>query len=276
MKIVIQESLGRMGQGLASSVVWIPQCEVITWNPAEKPVMDMFDEVKPDIVISSSEVFSDKATEFAKKAYPNAIMICVGHIEDYLVEPNFCIGQHQHRNLPILAFGDGPMLGKIGNPSVEECLRSDVVCITSNVRELTELDNQIIQYLSSMSSITFKAFGTNKIPVKNYLGIVDHQTEANAINSSKIILDLDGGSGYDGLWLKKNVITTKEIDFSTRVNNALECKKALDEILSEEENPALITLVQTRTYFDLTCDMFRFIGLEDYANFILGKKGELI
>jgi len=276
MKIVIQESLGRMGQGLASSVVWIPECEPIFWNPASKPIMDMFDEVKPDIVISAGEIFLDKATKFAKKAYPKTIMICAGPIEDYLVEPNFCIGEYQHKNLPLLAFGDGPMVGKIGNPSVEQHLKSDVVCITSNIREFTELDNQIIQYLGSMSSIVFKAFGTNKIPVKNYLGIVDHQTEADAINSSKIVLDLDGGSGYDGLWLKKNVITTKQIDFSTRISNVLECKKALDEILIQEENPALRSLVQTRTYFDLACNMFRFVGLEDHANFMLRKKGELL
>ena len=51
----------------ASSFVWVPQCEAVIWNPAEKPVMDMFDEIKPNMVISSSEVFSDKATELRDK-----------------------------------------------------------------------------------------------------------------------------------------------------------------------------------------------------------------
>tara|TARA_R100000995_G_C3442388_1_gene103986 strand:- start:61 stop:777 length:717 start_codon:yes stop_codon:yes gene_type:complete len=238
--------------------------------------MDMFDELKPDIVFISGENFSNRSIEFVKRIYPKTILVCVGEISDCIVEPNLCINDFHHSNLATIVFSDGPMLGRIGRPSVDDYLKSDIVCITNNIEKIEGLDKQIIEYVSSMSDVVFKAFGTKKIPVKNYLGIVDSQTEANAINSSKIVLDLDGGSGYDGLWLKKNVITTKDTDFSKRVTNVLECKQAIDEVIDSEERADLKIYVQTRTYFDLLCNVFRFIGLEEPANYMMQKKGELI
>ena len=61
MKVLIQEQTGRTGVGIASSLSLVPEFSVIMWNPNAKPIMDMFDESKPDIVMVGSDILKEEA-----------------------------------------------------------------------------------------------------------------------------------------------------------------------------------------------------------------------
>ena len=75
MKVLVQEGTGRMGDGISSSLVWINEFQVSRWNYENKPIMDMFDEMTPDMLFVSANVLVDPALQIAMERHPNTRVI---------------------------------------------------------------------------------------------------------------------------------------------------------------------------------------------------------
>jgi hypothetical protein len=103
--------------------------------------------------------------------------------------------------------------------------------------------------------------------VPSYLGIVSDQQRANALASTKVVVDLDGGSSYDAMWLGKHVITSP--------SSILQLKKDIDNLIAEEENVIGKIRVKNKTYFDLCSQVLAFLGLRNESNFLMEKKREV-
>jgi|TARA_R100000995_G_scaffold37301_1_gene17137 hypothetical protein len=265
MKVMIQANMGRIGDGIASSLVHIPQFQVSAWSPSAKPIMDMFDEMKPNLVIASSEMLKDKAFPIASQRYPETRIVSIGIPQDDTTRPHLVISNNVCSEYPSLVFEGGVMIGKIGRPSVVEKLKSDVLCITDYV-EGTEEQRGIVEFLCSAYNI--KIFGNSNFPVPNYLGIADDQTKANALASTKVYVDLDGESHNDALWLKKNSVS--------KFKNILDLKKQIDALLNVGDQEINKIKVKNKTYFDLCSDLLKFFGVQDAAKYLIEKKGQLL
>ena len=98
--------------------------------------------------------------------------------------------------------------------------------------------------------------------------MVTDQVKAEAMASTKVYVDLDGGSHNDLLWLKKNAIT--------KFKNILDLKKKVDRALKEGDQDINHISVKNRTYFDLCGEILNFFGLKEAGENILEKKGQLL
>ena len=262
MKIMIEQSLSRIGLGIASSLALVPEFHVSFWDVDAKPAMDMFDEFKPDLVFVSPSILGNEDFSIASSRYPNVAVICVGNVKDNLISPALSINSDSSE-FPNIDFEEGVMLGKIGRPQYDEALSSDVLCLTDYVQETKENTN-ILEFLSS--SYNTKIFGNGHFNVPSYLGIVSDQQRANALASTKVVVDLDGGSSYDAMWLGKHVITSP--------SSILQLKKDIDNLIEEEENVIGKIRVKNKTYFDLCSQVLAFLGLRNESNFLMEKKRE--
>tara|TARA_R110002153_G_scaffold131698_2_gene280672 strand:+ start:282 stop:1076 length:795 start_codon:yes stop_codon:yes gene_type:complete len=264
MKAMIQEETGRLGDGISSSLVWVDDIQVSRWNCKNKPIMDMFDEMIPDMLFVSTEVLRDPALQIAIERHPNTRVISLGPKEGG-IDPHLSIDKKTNPEVPTIIFNDGVMLGKIGRPSSKDDLMSDVLCLTDYI-EGNQEQIGVLQFLSA--SYNTKIFGSTHVPVPSYLGMVTDQVKADAMASTKVYVDLDGGSNNDLLWLKKNTIT--------KFKNILDLKKKVDRALKEGDQNINHISVKNRTYFDLCGEILNFFGLKEAGENILEKKGQLL
>tara|TARA_R110002110_G_scaffold8017_8_gene40411 strand:+ start:1892 stop:2686 length:795 start_codon:yes stop_codon:yes gene_type:complete len=263
MKVLVQEGTGRMGDGISSSLVWINEFQVSRWNYENKPIMDMFDEMTPDMLFVSANVLVDPALQIAMERHPNTRVISLG-LKEGGTGPHLSIGRKTDPETPTVIFNGGVMLGKIGKPSAKEELMSDVLCFTDYI-EGNQEEVGILQFLSS--SYNTKIFGVTSVSVPNYLGMVTDQVKANAMASTKVYVDLDGGSHNDLLWLKKNTIT--------KFKNILDLKKKVDKSLKEGDQNINHISVKNKTYFDLCSEVLSFFGFKEAGDILIEKKEEL-
>jgi len=265
MKTLVQMDMGRVGEGIASSLAWVPGLQVSHWNRAAKPAMDMFDEISPQILVVDSSVLNDRAFEVASGRYPQTRIIAVGEINSPAVAPHLSICKKGSPDLPFLVFEDGVMLGRIGNPTPDPSLASDVLCITDYIQGTPE-EVGILQFLCS--NYNTKIFGNLSVNIPNYLGIVSDQVRANAMASTRVYVDLDGGSHYDLDWLRKNTISG--------FKNILDLKNKVDEALEKGDQDIYRLSVKNQTYFDLCSQILGFFGLKKESAHLIEKKGELL
>lgn len=225
MKVLIDASCGRTSDGIASSLFWISGVEVISWSSDIKPIMDMFDETQPDIVILSNEHLHKSELAIASSRYPNTRIVSLNktagydysiyskggaeksiggltpgnQIEAHLTITKFA-GTENGSGGKHLHFGGGAMIGNIGSPPRVETLKTDLLCLTDHIQNFT-LANEILGFLCKNYNI--KIFGKNWVPFPNYLGQIDTRTQAEALASTAIYIDLDGLSWHDAAWLGK-------------------------------------------------------------------------
>jgi hypothetical protein len=266
MKVVIQIGMGRMGEGIASSLVIIPQLSVSFWDNASKPVMDMFDEIKPDLVFVNSDMLKQEDIKIASQRYQSTPIISIGDIVDNITNPILSINNNNKKSgIPNIPFEGGVMLGKIGRPQYEDRLSCDILCLTDHLNK-DEGKTNILQFVSS--SYNAKIFGRTNFAIPSYLGIISDQQRANAIQSAKILLDLDGETQYDAMWLGKHVVNS--------FSSILDLKRSIDEALGKGENTLGKIKVKNKTYFDLCSQLLSFLGLPQQAKFLDDKKGEVL
>ena len=277
MKVLIDSACGRDGNGIASSLFWVPDTEAIMWISHIKPLMDMFDELRPDIVIADWSKFGAAEMAIASQRYPHTKLVAIGdpqtsgHTEG--LQPDLSISDYGMAGTPYISFGGGAMIGNIGSPQPEEHLKTDLLCITDYITNLDHA-NRMLSFLCDNYNI--KIFGNQKVNFPHYLGQIDGRTQSQALMSTVVYVDLDGGSWHDAAWLGKQCVSTSKSCFR-HFNDIKELQVAINEALEVGEDSAeeIKMLMKNKTYFELTNEIFSFFGLEEQRSHLTEKKRDL-
>ena len=303
MRILIDSSCGRVGDGISSSLFWVPDTEVITWTSDAKPTMDMFDEANPDILIINATQLSTPELKIASHRHPNTKIVSIGKVNDFQLEPHLSI-QDSSSQFPTILFEDGAMIGNIGRPSKKKNLHTDLLCLTDYIPHgniptnaaqvplsLPHLSKEAYEYFieesplkEALSILSFlcenyniKIFGNQKAPFPHYLGTVDSSVRSSALASTSVYIDLDGGSWYDAAWLGKECVSISK-SCARHFNNIEELKASVDEALAagETNSQKIKMTVKNQTYFELTGDILSFFNLPEKRQLLMNKKKEML
>ena len=276
MRVLIDADCGRIGEGLASSLFWVPEMEVMTWFASAKPAMDMFDETNPDILIVKGQKLNSAEIKIASSRYPNTRLISIGAVEDNIISPHLSLANPKQANkFPSIPFFGGAMLGAIGNAQENVQMESEVLCITDYL-DLQKEEN--LEYLKFVcENYNAKFFGLKRVPFASYLGTVTPAQKASSIASTSVYLDLDGESWHDAAWLGKEVVSVSENSLN-HFSGMEDLEEKIDFCLSRKgsaTNEIKATVVNA-TYFDLSYELLNFLGFSNEAMFLQQKKKELL
>lgn len=273
MKVLIDIACKRVGEGIASSLFWVPDVEVIMWLSDTKPTMDMFDETKPDIVIAKSEKFVTPEMKIATSRYPHTKIISIGDPVEFKTEPHLSISEQQATGIPSIPLEGGAMIGNIGSPLQHEHLQTDLLCITDYIVD-HERANHALGFLCENYNI--KIFGKQKVNFPHYLGQIDNSTQSQALASTVVYVDLDGDSWHDAAWLGKESVSVSKSCFRN-FTSIEELQVAVNEALEagEGRSEEIKILMRNKTYFELTNEILSFFGLVEQRNHLINKKRDL-
>ena len=257
--------------------------EVFVWK-AEKPLMDILDEIKPDLIFlyqHQANITLDLAAEslnFDYIAFSSSPLQLnkkpIAYITDREYVTNFI--NYQQNTLMVKPSAN---VAQIHNGQNSNTLQSDISVFNNDI-QLGPEHLKILRWLTTQYNT--KLFGPQKIAMPEYLGNTDIFERADAIKSSLISIDLGNFSCLDIAYLKvapvvlngvhelyKNFKSIKELEVI--LNNLIKDKER-----KEYSNSVYQDVIDSRTFYHRIAEIFQVIGDSERSQGSLNKLEELV
>jgi hypothetical protein len=278
MKIVCTFKPDLHTNGIASTLTAVYGEEFKLWVTKNKPVYDVFDEIKPDIFIGHEE-FINQPVKDVLNEYVNARFIL---IKDENSEYRYPI-----RDDDIAVPSTNINFANIAQYThgfYEEVLASDII-YWSRIDKVSKKLEFILDWISHRYRL--KIFGPTKIDNVNYLGNLPIPRLCNAIASSKINLDFDNNSRYDAITNKTFSVSNVIIKDTNGHNwftfeDVKELEQKLNILLNNESkrqelvNKSYKNIIHNQTFFHYCASLFEKIDLKDESQHILDTLGKFL
>jgi len=182
--------------------------EIIFWNPHFKSMIDVFDEIHPDIIFVDRSQLDASFAFICQEFYNDFkyILHSTTELPKQLIKlPEIIITYHEIKHLfkdhETIAMKPVARVAQIHNAQYDNKMHSEILINTTGVN--FEQDKTIIQLLLFLiANYKTKIIGNSQIRLHNYLGKVDIFERANFIKSAKIVIDINGSDCFDSAYLK--------------------------------------------------------------------------
>lgn len=287
MKIALPDLPFSYLKGIASTLKTLESCcdlELFIWN-SEKPLMDVLDEVKPDIVIVYQHQ-ANIALDIAAESFNfNYIALTssplqlkkqpIAYITDKKYTANFL--NYQNNTLTVKPSAN---VAQIHNGHVSEILHSDI-CIFNNDIRLGREHSTIFEWL--VTNYNTKIFGPQKVECLQYLGDVNIFERADAIASSKVCIDLGNFACLDSSYLKvAPIVLNGDNPLYKNFKSIKQLEEAVTHIIDHTKdrnkycNAIYKDVLKNKTFYHRIADIFTVIGDHTRAKQCLNKLKELV
>lgn len=222
MRVVCTHKNDSYVAGLSSTLGHVYGHDFKLWDCHNKPVFDVFDEVKPELLIIHIEYCNEQLFQ-ALKEYSNTKVLCITN-EPNQVFPGFA----PHYDLAdVVHYGRG---------KVKPYLHTDVLYY-SCIPVTEELTNTLC-FLSNRFAV--KIFGPAQVELPQYLGDLDFRQTANAFASATINLDFHNHSRFNAIINKTLSVDHTELELDQAIRTYLNenklYKKKVKELYEHTKN----------------------------------------
>ena len=276
MKIVIPNIPYPILTDIAQCLEGIKQqaeLEILLWNTDHKSLIDVFDEVQPDLIfLHTSQLdttFNILCQEF------NFKYILIGD-----EEPPKNINKTPCIKLTQSSFGSNTIQIKpiarvvqIHNGSYKKDMESEILINTTNT-PIDQTFYTVAKYL--VNNYRTKIVGENKVDLHNYLGKVTAYERADFIKSSRIVIDMGSFDSWDAAYLKIPPLSTNFIDENIlQFNNFKLLKSNIDTLLNTEKvrtkyiEKCYTAVCNNNTSYHFTAEIFNKIDEKNIAEISL-------
>ena len=262
--------------------------KTFVWDPNQKPIIDAFDEVSPDLVfLHESQLdgaFNILCNEFdfkyvlvSSQDYPHiakrpSVIITGSNFED-----NFKDQENVVSLLPAARVTEIHAAKKI------KTLNSEVLIVTG---VLPNTESIVDSMRSLCQAYRTKIIGDTPVPLPNYLGRVNMFERANFIKSAKVLVDFGSYEYLDAAYLKTSPvfgqapfptleavktfsdIPTLMAEVESLLSNETESKKYAEAIHEDTAH--------NHTYYHRCADIFKRIGMAEISDTLLIFLKELL
>jgi hypothetical protein len=275
MKVVFNKSDSPVFNGLCSSMECCSEVETVLWDSETKPIMDMFDETKLDLLFCEDNI-SPRELHIARSNYPNVGVVLMADSDLKQFGPNLVLSFEETEDFPTIGPSVGANIAQLNRGAKRDKLTSEVILFSDDLK----IDARVGAILDFVcNSYRTKIFGAQKIQVPNYLGTIGNRVKADAICSSKIVLDLGQNTWRDTCSLGSTPLVLSEDDIPNvgTFTDVGSLKKEIDKTLKDNKDTGILRMmVYNNTYFDLACEIFSFFGVTQYVEELQKLKGELL
>jgi hypothetical protein len=287
MKIALPDLPFAYLKGISSTLKTLEDyCDIdlFIWN-SKKPLMDVLDEVKPDIAILYQHQANIALDVAAESFNFNYIAITssplqlkkqpIAYITDKKYTANFL--NYQNNTLTVKPSAN---VAQIHNGRVSEILQSDI-CIFNNDIQLGIEHSKIFRWLTT--NYNTKIFGPQKVEYLQYLGDVNIFERADAIASSKVCIDLGNFDCLDSSYLKvAPLVLNGDNPLYKNFKSIEQLEQVVNPIIDhpKDRNKYCKTLyedvIKNKTFYHRVAEIFTVIGDQTRANQCLNKLKELV
>lgn len=258
--------------------------KVVHWNPASKPAFDMFDELKPDLVLCDGQTAPSMSKVI--KEYGTKLIIC-GSMPPHGLEPDLILFSEQvpemiikHCEYPSLAIKNAADISKYRNGKFSEDKSTEILYYASQ-KEPQNNEASILGLLSGLKW-QFKIIGYRR-PLLQYVGRTSVYETADFFASAKITIDINSAQQYDvaaqsgfcisnksGLFPHIEEFSPEEWEDTIEVAMQDEHKRGVVSSQAHEE------VIANHTYFHRLAEVFEKLGWNDEQQLTLETLSKVV
>ncbi len=250
MKIIFEQFNNLYYDSISSACQMINDINVTYWNRKNKPVLDMLDEIGPDIVFSHSDMI-DQAFVLGKERH-NFKLVCIAGDKKHDAIDLYLSPDHEDEQT--LHIQHSVNIAQIHNAKKRDHLVSDVSIITHV--DLTPYSD-IVNFL--VNNYQVKIYGhPTRLP--NYLGEINLFQKADILKSSKAIVEFEPIFYMDSLYLGGSPLIYKKPDSISEgigFENIDELKEKLDIVLNEKQSQVNL---KGKTSLSVSSNIFKLLN----------------
>jgi hypothetical protein len=255
--------------------------QIFSWNPDQKPIIDVFDEVAPDLVFLHENQLGRAFDVLCKELDFNYVLVGSQHPANVAKKPCAVITSKQfEENFKnqenIISLPPAAKVTEIHAARKIKMLESEVLLITG-VLPNTEA---IMDSMRSLCrSYRTKIIGDIQVPLPHYLGSVNMFERANFIKSAKVFVDFGSYEYLDAAYLKTAPLfgqtplpTFETVKTFSDIPTLME---GVDSLLSDSEGSKKYVedlhedVIHRHTYYHRCAQVFKEIGLTDISDALL-------
>lgn len=273
--------------GICSTLKTLEDCcdlELFMWN-TEKPLMDVLDEVKPDLLFLYQDQVNTVLDLAAESMNFNYIVLTSAPVQ-VSKQPAIYLTDHEYiknfiryqRNT--LMVKPSANVAQIHNGKASKDLESDIcifnIDINIGIEHLRAIEWMVSKY-------NVKIFGPQKMNFPNYLGSTNIFERANILKSSKVCIDLGNFDCLDASYLQ---VAPVVFNGSQSQYKNFKSIKSLEEILHDIVydnknretycNEVYKNVIQGKTFYHRVAEMFTLLSDQTRSRQCLNKLKELI
>jgi len=266
MRIVVVPNSNPSIVGIASALATIEGVQIAAWEPSNKPAMDMFDELQPELLVCESKTVNQEIQHVLRE-HPDTKTILFGvstaNINPAIVcFPNIMteaqVKMVARDKFPVTQIQFAANVAQLYKGDADPNYKSDLLLISDEV-----LGEDKLQILSEyIDKYRVRVIGPARIPVPQYVGLGNIRDMVACIKSTKIGLDLTGKYAYDFAMNKIPCLSpNKEISIDTIEPYLENTKKRRKHI-----NEAYQATVSANTYYHRVHQLFSAINMNEIAD----------
>jgi hypothetical protein len=257
-----------MAVGIAATITSINN-DTVSWNPKQKNIHDMLYELKPDLVIITSEYINQNSIQALKEA--NTKFVVLGMYSSDVVIPELVCLPHtmpqplidnvaKKYNTLVLKGAANPALYRPA--PYNEKYASDIF-ILSNI-DMSMYSRTIKQITDSNHSIKI----VGPVPYRSlyYLGNTSVYNISLLLSSTKLVIDFNHNAWYDAAIFGKY-----SIENAQSIENI---ENILMDVNSHTTQQNKSYVLARHTYYHRVADIFNTINLPQMAQLTMKKFGE--
>ena len=254
---------------------------VLYWNPSIVPVIDMFDELNPNVVFlhesQLDEAFKIVCRDFNFKyvvfvSGETALPANLSQPPDAIIAlPDSKTAFNDH---PLMSVRPIANIPAIHNAQYVENLKSEILIDTTHLN----IDDELLKLLSYLIATHHtKIIGDNALPLHQYMGKATMSERANFIKSTNIFLDLGTGEGFlDAAYLKVAALTTLSTNsIILNFNNLPTLQTHLDTLINQDLvkkqyiAQSYAHVCEQETIYHFSSELFNLISESNIAKVLL-------
>lgn len=262
--------------------------QTFLWEPEQRPIIDVFDEIDPDVVFIHENQL-DAAFNIVSKEFDfKYVLVGSQERDDIEKRPDVVITtsafqQNFSSSDNIVSLLPAAKVTQVHSGKKEESLESEVLIITGVVPNT----GPVVDSMRCLSQkFNTKIIGDKPVPLPNYLGKTSIFERANFIKSSKLLVDFGSYDYLDAAYLHVPVLFGQDVlDGLGNVKTFNDIPSLLEQTQyllknSEEAEEYAEKMYQhvagSHTYYHRTSSLFRKMGIKDVADSLIEFLKELL
>ena len=262
--------------------------EVLAWNASQKSIIDVFDEVSPDVVFLHEDQLDGAFNVVCEEFDFNYVLVGSKECSSLAKKPSVIItSQNFEANFKdqenVISLPPAAKVAEIHAAKKTKSLESEVLIITGIIPHTPP----VVDSIRSLCQVyKTKIIGDMPIELPNYLGRVSIFERADFIKSSRVFVDFGSYDYLDAAYLKAAPLfgqpATPGLSAVKTFSNIPTLMSQVDSLLSDTKHSKQYTqdmyedVIHNHTYYHRCAQIFKAIGMTKVSDGLLDFFKELL
>jgi len=245
------------------------------WDNTNAGIIDVYDDIRPDIIIINDQCNPMQCKGLA--ALENNInFIFIGKWNENFPKPILCLSNETYEQFPSIPLPPSTVdIAQIVRGFFDPKVACEIAIFTDGMTE--DFINAHLEVMNLLIVKQARFFGSLRLPIPNYLGVVDFDLKSKIIASSDICVDVTGNL-WKPLALSGAVVLSQGSpleEFLFTDANSLDEK--IEQFLESRPNTSsLKAIAMEGSSVDICIDIFRFLKIQQLVEHFIKMRQSLL